>query len=182
MNKETVTVHFTEELLEEWTKEYFKTHPRAKKNPIKYASHESLNTWHTMHRINKNNLKQNMKEFTMFVSDKNNTSQLGISKCRCKVIIYKASKTRCDPDNYSPKMVMDGLTADASGTIVDDGDSCIKSLTIEIEYRKGKHEMDIIFYDCEYDLKLLEETRIKERVKKEKSEATKLKNKLKKKK
>lgn len=181
IDNKQITISFTEELLEEWIKIYFKQHPRSKKKPIEYASHPSINKWSILMRITCNQLKQNWKDFGQFVARKHGYEDLGISKCKCKVIIYKASLGRVDPDNFTPKMVFDSLTAETSGVIIDDGDNCITSLTIEVEYRKGKHEMDIIFYDIEgYDKELLFETRLKEQNKKAKREETTLKNKAKK--
>lgn len=170
-NKE-IKISFTEELLELWTKEYFKKHPRSKKKPIEYASHPSINKWSILMRISMNQLKQNWKDFGQFVVEKHGYKDLGISKCKCKIIISRASHGRIDLDNYSPKFVFDSLTAETGGVIVDDGCDCVTSLLIECEYKKGKHEMDIIFYDCEYSRDLLLETKNKELLKKEKRENT----------
>ncbi len=172
-NNETVTIHFTEELLEEWTKLYFKSHPRARKRPIKYSSHPSINVWCILPRISCNTLKQNWKSFTEYVVDRHGFRDLGILKCKCKVIIYRPNNRPADLDNVTPKFVMDGLISASSGVLIDDNCNFIKELTIVSEIRKGKHEMDIIFYDIDgYDKDLLFETREKEQQKNLKRQET----------
>ena len=67
INNKIIEIEFTEELLEKWTKLYFKEHPRAKKRPIKNPSHPSINEWCVLKRQAMNSLKQNWKSFTIFV-------------------------------------------------------------------------------------------------------------------
>lgn len=181
-NSKTITISFTEELLAEWTKLYFKEHKRAKKIPIEHASHPSINVWCILPRISMNTLKQNWRSFTEYVVNHYGYNNLGISKCKCKVIIYRSNNRTCDLDNETPKFIWDGLTSQYTGVLVDDNCSVIESLTIQSEVRKDRHEMDVIFYDCEYDKELMLETRIKERKKSRKRKETSEKNKAKKKK
>lgn len=176
-----VEIEFTEELLEQWTKEYFKKHPKSKKKPIKDSKHPSINTWSIMRRPMMNVLKQNWANFVEFVVDYYGYRDLGISHCKCKYIVYKATSRRSDVDNITPKFIMDGLSAEHSGVIVDDSSDCIEELTLKIEYRKGQTGSKIIFYDCEFDEELLYETAIKEMTKSKKREETLKQNKLKKK-
>lgn len=182
MDNNKVVIEFTEDLLESWTKEYFKKHPRSRKKPIDNPSQPSLNKWIILQRISMNKLKQDWKDFTMYVVNHYGLNDLGISRCKCKYVVYNSTARRKDVDNYSPKFILDGLTAEASGVLVDDGCSCITELTISIEYRKGIEGARIEFYDCEYDEELLYETAIKELAKSKKREETIKQNKLKKKK
>lgn len=181
MNNEKIVIEFTEELLENWTKEYFKKHPRSKKRPIDNPSHPSLNKWVILRRITMNKLKQDWKDFVVYVVKHYGLEDLGISNCKCKYVVYNSTSRRKDIDNYTPKMILDGLTAEASGVLVDDSYLCIKELTISIEYHKGIEGSRIEFYDCEYDEELLYETAIKEIAKSKKREETLRNNKLKKK-
>ncbi len=177
--KDTIEVEFTEELLDAWTKCYFKKHPRARKKPIEKSSHPSINKWCILRRISMNTLKQCWKDFTIFVVSQLELGGLGISKCKCKYIVYKGTQARSDIDNIVPKFLLDGLTAEASGLLVDDSSECITELTLKIEYRKGQTGAKLIFTDCEFDKDLLIKTREKEINKTYKREETK---KLKKKK
>lgn len=179
--KDTISIEFTEELLEEWTKIYFKKHSRARKKPIETPANPSLNKWIILRRISMNKLKQDYKDFTKFVISHYRLEDLGISKCKCKYITYKKTKGRIDLDNTTPKFILDGLSAEASGVICDDSSDCITELTLLEEYHKGINGARIEFYDCEYDKELLEATRIKEIGKSEKRQVTINKNKAEKK-
>lgn len=128
-----------------------------------------------------NALKQKWADFTEFVIDYYKLRDLGISKCKCKYIVFKDSKRRSDVDNYSPKFIFDGFSAEHSGLIVDDSSDCIEELTIKIEYRKGNRGGKFIFYDCEYDKNLLKEARERETTKTQKRKDSLKQNKLKKK-
>ena len=178
--KSTITIEFTQELLNEWLKLYFKKHPRAKKIPIETPAQPSLNKWIILMRPEMNTLKQNYKDFCAYVVQKCGLEMLGISKCKCRYMVYVSTRTRIDTDNITPKFILDSLTAEATGVICDDGFSCITELTLLGEYRKGIKGAKIEFYDCEYDKELLIATRERELAKSAKKAATSEANKSKK--
>lgn len=167
-----IVIEFTEELLEEWTKEYFKSHPRARKRPIEKPGQPSLNDWIILRRIAMNSLKQNYKDYTKFVVQHYGLEDLSISKCECKYITYRSTKRRMDLDNTSPKFILDGLTAECTGVIVDDSSDCITKLILEEEYHKGINGARIEFYNCEFDKEAMLEAREKEIAKSNKRKAT----------
>jgi hypothetical protein len=170
--KDIITIEFTQELLDEWLKIYFKNHPRAKKLPIETPAQPSINKWTILPRISMNTLKQNYKEFGEYVVKHYGLEMLGISKCKCRYTIFVPTKTRVDLDNTTPKFILDALTAEATGVIVDDGYSTVIELTLLAEYKKGVKGAKIEFYDCEYDKELLLKTREKELAKTAKKEET----------
>lgn len=178
-NKDVVVVEFNEELLEEWTQLYFKKHPRARKKPIENCIHPSINKWCILPRISMNALKHKWGEFTKYVLQKQNKEMLGINKCKVEVIIHKATAIRCDADNYCLKFCNDQFVD--SGLLVDDSYKVITETTTKIIYDKGINKMEVIFKDCEYDLDALKEAQDKEKIKREKREATLEKNKAEKK-
>lgn len=135
--KDVVVIEFTEELMYEWTKRYFRLHPRAKNNPIDTPANPSLNKWIILQRKKMNTLKQNYKDFTKFVVKHYGLENLGISECKCKYTVYKPTRARTDIDNIVPKFILDGLTAEEIGVLVDDSCDVIKELTLSIEYKKG---------------------------------------------
>ena len=179
--KPIITIEFTQQLLDEWLKIYFKKHPKARKIPIETPAQPSLNKWIILQRISMNKLKQDYKDFGTYCIHHYGLEMLGISKCKCRYTTYNSTKTRIDLDNTTPKFILDSLTAEATGVIVDDGFSCITELTLLGEYRKGEKGSKIEFYDCEYDKKLLLATREKELAKSQKRKETTEANKLKKK-
>ena len=151
MNNKIIEIEFTEELLEKWTKLYFKEHPRAKKRAIKNPSHQYINEWCILKRQAMNSLKQNWKSFTIFVIEYYGLQCLSIKKCKCKYIVYRDTKYRRDCDNITPKFLWDGLTeSDGIGLLKDDSCDCITELTLSYEYKKGIKGARLIFYDCEY--------------------------------
>lgn len=143
-----IKIKFTEELLKEWTQVYFKEHPKAKNNPIKYPSHPSINEWCILKRQAMNSLKQKWKEFTIFVVKYYGLENLCIKRCKCEYIVYQPTKKVRDLDNISPKFILDGLTD--CGLIKSDDYTCITKLVLSCEYRKGERGAELILYDCEY--------------------------------
>lgn len=178
--KDTIVIEFTEELLEKWLELYFKKHPKAKKKPIETPANPSLNKWIILRRISMNKMKQDYKDFTKFVINYYDLNDLGISECKCRYITYRKSKRRIDLDNTTPKFILDGLTSECTGVLVDDGIDCIQELILLSEYN-GVHGARIEFYDCKYDIDLMLKTRDKENTKSFKRQATIDKNKAEKK-
>lgn len=170
MNKDKIVIEFTEELLEEWTKIYFKKHPRARKKPIDNCIHPSINKWCILPRISMNSLKHRWGEFTQYVLEQQGKTMLGINKCKVEVIIHKATQIRCDADNYSLKFCNDSFVD--NGLLVDDSYKVITQTTTKIIYDKGINKMEVIFYDCEFNLEALHKAMEKERIKREKRDIT----------
>lgn len=170
MEEKTIQITFTEELRQEWMKIYFKAHPRARKEPVQFCTHPSINVWSVLPRISINSLKKNWSEFTAYVVEKHGLSMIGINKCECTVIIHQPTMGRADNDNYSLKFVNDSLVT--QGVLVDDSYFVISQTTTKIVYDKGVRQMDIIFSNCEYDLIALEEAQIKDKAKRDKRQIT----------
>ena len=118
-------------VLDKYNKHYFSTHPRATKPPIKQPYHESINVWMIMRRPLMNALKQKWKDFIKwFVTDKG-YANLRIDKCIINQKIYYPNNRRHDPDNSTPKFILDGLVE--CGMIIDDDSKHIKKLTLECD-------------------------------------------------
>lgn len=175
--KDKIVIEFTEELLNEWTSIYMKKHPRARKPPLETPAQPSLNKWAILRRPMMNAQKQRYKDFVKFVVEHYGLKDLGISECKCRFITYRKTKRRIDLDNTSPKFILDGLTAECSGVLVDDGIDCIQELILLAEYKKVNGAR-IEFYDCKYDLNLMLQTREKELERERKKDET-MKNKKK---
>lgn len=61
-------------------------------------------------------------------------------KARVTITYYFPTRARRDPDNYTPKFLLDGLTA--AGIIKDDSFQCIE-LTVRGEYDKERPRTEI---------------------------------------
>ena len=139
--KEMILVIDNKVLLE-YEKHYFKLHPRAHKSPITQPYHPSINQWMIMKRPMMNALKQRWKDFMVWFVKYLGYENLGIQECEMKFITYFKTKIRHDPDNHTPKFILDGLAE--SGFIVDDDSKHLKKLTIECGYDKENPRTEII--------------------------------------
>ncbi len=116
-------------VVDRYSEQYFKDHPKARVRPIKHPFHESINTWMILKRPMMNALKQKWKDFIKWYVADLGYSNLHISKCEISQIIYYETNRRHDLDNGVPKFILDGLVE--SGMIVDDDCKHIVKLTLQ---------------------------------------------------
>lgn len=136
------TIIIDNDILNEYTKYYFLKYPKRKKEPIPKPITPSINQWMVMLRPQMNKVKQDWKEFIVWVVDFYGYTNANIQICDMELNIYFDTKRRHDSDNYSPKFINDGLTE--SGMLVDDDFSHIRKLTISGDYDKLNPRMEII--------------------------------------
>lgn len=143
--KNEVVLTFDNESLIEYRKEYFKVHNKARKFPFKDPIPPSLNRFLIMKRPQQNAIKQQWKEYTMFVAK--DYSGLGIKECELELEFTFKDKRRRDLDNYccmSAKLLQDGITAeDGNGMITDDSYFVIKRISGTAQYEKGVSKLSI---------------------------------------
>lgn len=133
-------------MLERYNKYYFDQHPKAKKKPIEHPYHPSINIWMIMQRQAMNGLKQKWKDMIKWWINDLGLSDKKLDSYEMVYTIYMPSKRRSDPDNYSPKFIMDGFTE--SGLIVDDDGKHCKSLTLITSYDKEHPRTEIEIKEC----------------------------------
>lgn len=132
----------TQEMVDEYCKEYFDEHPRAKKPPITRPAHPSINEYSTIDRRAYNSMKQKWKAFIVWVVRKLNMTDLKIEQCNIRYKTYfKTARVR-DLDNLSPKFIFDGFIE--AGLIVDDNCKHIKQLIIECDFDKENPRMEFV--------------------------------------
>lgn len=129
------------EVLNRYNAYYFKQYPRRKKVPIERPLHPSINTWMILRRPEMNNLKQTWKEFCQWWINDLGYQDYKLDKYEMTFITYMPTKRRSDPDNMSPKFIMDGFTE--SGFIVDDDGLHLKALTLKTDYDKENPRTEI---------------------------------------
>ena len=134
-----------DKVLSEYTQYYFETHKRARKPPIKRPHHPSINTWMIMPRPQMNGEKQKWKDFIMWVVSHLGYTDLKLSSYELYVIVYMPTKRRSDPDNQSPKFILDGLVE--SGMLIDDDGEHMKKLSISTRYDKDNPRTELLFWD-----------------------------------
>lgn len=119
-------------VLDEYSSYYFSIHKKAKKKPIRYPYHESINQWMIMKRPAMNCLKQKWKDFIKWFVNEQGYTNLHIEQCELCQTIYYPTNRRHDLDNSVPKFVLDGLVE--SGMVVDDDSKHITKLILQCGY------------------------------------------------
>ena len=131
-----------ENVLNKYNEYYFKNHPRAKKCPIEHPYHPSINIWCIKSRVQMNHLKQTWKSFIVWWIQQLKYDDMKIDKFEIEFHIYHPTKRRTDPDNFSPKFIMDGFTE--SRFIVDDDREHCRKLTIMCDVDKNNPRTEIM--------------------------------------
>ena len=121
---------------------YFEEHPKAKNAPIKAPQHPSINTYMTMHNQAANKLKQNWKDFIVWILTDLGMADKKIKKCRIVYRTFFKQNRRHDLDNISPKFILDGFVA--AGLIEYDDSEHIVSLTTECSVDPDNPRMEFI--------------------------------------
>ena len=138
-----IKITINRQILSEYNQYYFQKYPRRKKIPIDKPIPPSLNTWMIMRRPQMNNVKQQWKEFGVWLVQYNNLQDKKIPKCKIDIEYFFDSKRRHDADNFTPKNLFDSFTV--SGLLVDDDFDHVESLTIRGIYSKDNPRTEITF-------------------------------------
>lgn len=135
--------------MEKYKTYYFKKYPRRRVFP--FASRKtgsinpippSLNQWMVMQRPQMNHVKQQWKDFVVWLVNDYGMSDLNIETATITFTYYFKDKRRRDADNYTPKNIFDGFTE--SGLIVDDDFEHIQMLCIKGGYDKHNPRVEIL--------------------------------------
>ena len=76
------------ETLEEYNTYYFKKYPKRRKAPIKTPLHPSVNTWFILPRPAMNKLKQDWKDYIVWLVNKYDYQDLNIKKLVFKLNLF----------------------------------------------------------------------------------------------
>jgi len=128
-------------VLKKYNEYYFNKYPKRHKIPIERPIHPSTNTWMILQRQAMNNLKQTWKDFVIWWINDLGYQNYKLEKYEMIFTIYMPTKRRSDPDNMSPKFIMDGFTE--SGFIIDDDGMHLKALTLKTDYDKDNPRTEI---------------------------------------
>ena len=90
-----------------------------------------------------NALKQKWKEFVKFWVKINKMDNRQLDDFDLIVTVFFNTKRRHDVDNLTPKFILDGLTE--AGTIVDDDEKHLHSLTLKTGYDKENPRTEFEF-------------------------------------
>ena len=141
MGKQFLNITIDNDILEKYNKYYFRKYPKRKKTPIPRPIHPSINQWMILQRPAMNNLKQTWKEFIEWLIKDLGYQDMKIDKYEMTFVTYMPTRRRSDPDNMSPKFIMDGFTE--AGFIIDDDGQHLKALTLKTDYDKEHPRTEI---------------------------------------
>lgn len=144
INKEQITISFTQDLYDEWTQMYFKKHPRATKKPLLSSNVLlSMNRWIILPRMSAMTLKERWKEFVTWVVEKHGYTNLNIKRCEVDVKILYPTRKEFDLDNFSSnKYVFDGFSN--ANLWIDDSYTHVQKISISGEYKPKVAQLDYI--------------------------------------
>lgn len=133
------------DVLKKYNDYYFSVHTKAKKEPIPYPYHESINKWMIMKRPMMNALKGKWKDFIVWFIDQQGYSNLRIDKCDITFTAFYPNNRRHDIDNSCPKFILDGLVE--SGFLVDDDwlHLCELKLRCTVDTKNPRTEIDVFY-------------------------------------
>lgn len=114
--------------VDEFNAAYFSKHPKAKKVRIKKPQHPSLNETMIGNNMKINQLKQDWKDFIVFILAKNHLLDIGIDQCSIEYVTFFKDKRIHDADNITPKFILDGLVE--GGFLIADDIDHIRKLSI----------------------------------------------------
>lgn len=142
-----ITLTLDNKVLDEYNKDYFLQHPKAKKVPIEHPYHPSINQWMILPRMQMNALKQKWKDFVCWWIKSEKLNNQHLDSFEIIITVFFDTKRRHDVDNQIPKFILDGFTE--SGLIVDDDEKHLHSLTLKTGYDKEnpRTEIEIIIND-----------------------------------
>lgn len=131
-----------QQLIDEYNKYYFKTHPRARKLAIEKPRHPSINVWAILPRKQMNILKQKWKDFGIWWMKKLGYDGLMLDKVKVDIIVYMPSRRRADIDNNCcEKFLWDAFTE--AGFWVDDDYLHVTEITSRMGYDKENPRTEI---------------------------------------
>lgn len=182
MNENKIVIEFTEDNLQEFLCEYYKTHRKTKKPIVEDCLPRSMNKIITItNRIVQNNHKKHRALYVEYLIHKLGLEKIGICECDLKIEFVFPTLVRHDLDNLigGLKEILDPFSD--LGVILDDNYKVIKTLSASGRYEKGIKKMIMTFDNCKYDVEATLKQMEKEKIKKEKRDKTIKENKLKKK-
>ncbi len=137
----TIKLTIDKNTLSRYEEFYFQNHPKAKKKPIPYPYHESINKWMIMKRPMMNALKQRWKSFGEWFVEDQGYANLRIEKCELWYKTYYSTNRPHDTDNSVPKFLTDGLVL--GGLFISDDNRCITKTVLECDVDSARPRTEI---------------------------------------
>lgn len=132
------------DILEKYSKYYFTKYPKRRVLPIKKPIPPSFNYFTSIKRIVQNALKQNYKEFSIWLAGYYKVANLNLDKAEFTYTFYFPDHRRRDVDNLllTPKFINDGFVE--ADVIVDDNGERLRLMFQPFEYDKLNPRVEIV--------------------------------------
>lgn len=143
MKEKKIEIIITQKDVDNYNKQYFDLHPRAKKKRIDGPYHPTLNWYMTANNLAVNNKKQNWKDFIVYILNDRDLVNTAIKKCKVEYRTFLKDRRKRDVDNITPKFIFDGLVA-GNFIIADDIDHIVELVTSG-GYDKANPRIELIF-------------------------------------
>ena len=142
-------VIITKNILEEYKKYYFAKYPKRRVFPIKKPIPPSLNYFIAIKRMAQNAMKQQYKEFAIWLANTTGIANMKLTKAELSYKFYFGDKRRRDYDNLliTPKLLNDGFVE--AGVIVDDNGENLRLKFEPFGYDKVNPRVEITLMSLE---------------------------------
>lgn len=133
-----------EEILNKYKDFYFLKYPKRRVFPIKKAIPPSFNYFTSIKRIVQNSLKQQYKEFSIWLANYYNIADLNINKAKITYTFFFKDHRRRDFDNLllTPKLINDGFVE--AKVLIDDNGENLSIEFMPFEYDKENPRVEMV--------------------------------------
>ncbi len=139
-----IKIVINEEILNKYKDFYFLKYPKRRVFPIKKAIPPSFNYFTSIKRIVQNSLKQQYKEFSIWLANYYNIADLNINKAKITYTFFFKDHRRRDFDNLllTPKLINDGFVE--AKVLTDDNGESLSIEFMPFEYDKENPRVEMI--------------------------------------
>jgi Holliday junction resolvase RusA-like endonuclease len=138
-------------LLDEYKEYYFLKYPKRRVFPIKKPIPPSLNYFISLKRMAQNSMKQQYKEFAIWLANRKGIANMRLTKAEISYKFYFGDKRRRDYDNLllTPKLLNDGFVE--AGVLVDDNGENLHISFKPFGYDKLNPRVEILLKPLEWE-------------------------------
>lgn len=138
-----IKIVIDKDVLEKYKDFYFEKYPKRRVFPIKKIIPPSFNYFTSMKRIVQNSLKQQYKEFSVWLANYYNIADLNLNKAKITYTFFFKDRRRRDFDNLllTPKLINDGFVT--ANVLVDDNGENLKIEFEHFQYDKNNPRVEM---------------------------------------
>lgn len=146
-----IVITFNQEMIDEYTNNYFLKYPNRKKAPLEFLGKKRLGqlpSWNRIincpNRIVQNQWKQELSDYTQHIIHKQGLNDLKIDKCIVVAKQFQGTRTKSDSDNIYLKSSLDALVK--NGVLIEDNYTVLNPCILSTFYDKENPRTELIIY------------------------------------